>query len=337
MNIDGQLTDVDAPPNIIDVDEEDDFINDKGVVPRDLAYSNDEVLANDDDDDVVMLADVARGHSTNDGGDDRPPSRHIFTGCRGSSRCTTLLGTKSSWRRRRGSWEPLGPVLKLDETRDKASNPGLPQTLSSQIGISILTIGLILRTLPEPFKMLKIGQRARSFAGKDPGHLMSSKICRWRVLRLERRDVEAQGSRRQYANGCALHQGLDNGHGSKGQATGAHSRCPSCLRSFSHNIRSVVAAGGGGGDDESGTDEDVGEDEDVDGDEKSTDNAKISRKRLKPDNHGHGNGIENTRAGRMLAKFNTLAYMDLCNLDDKLDMEELIGLNQLILVISWSL
>ncbi|GJV75208.1 hypothetical protein Tco_1506792 [Tanacetum coccineum] len=39
------------------------------------------------------------------------------------------------------------------------------------------------------------------------------------------RDVEAQGSRRQYANGCALHQGLDNGHGSKGQATGAHSRC----------------------------------------------------------------------------------------------------------------
>ncbi|GJU31637.1 putative reverse transcriptase domain-containing protein [Tanacetum coccineum] len=33
-----------------------------------------------------------------------------------------------------------------------------------------------------------------------------------------------------------------------------------------------------------------------------TDIAKISRKRLKPDNHGHGNGIENTRAGRMLSK-----------------------------------
>ncbi|GKC87057.1 hypothetical protein Tco_1147706 [Tanacetum coccineum] len=34
----------------------------------------------------------------------------------------------------------------------------------------------------------------------------------------------------------------------------------------------------------------------------STDIAKISRKRSKPDNHGHGNGKENTRAGRMLSK-----------------------------------
>ncbi|GJV70757.1 hypothetical protein Tco_1490752 [Tanacetum coccineum] len=33
-----------------------------------------------------------------------------------------------------------------------------------------------------------------------------------------------------------------------------------------------------------------------------TDIAKISRKRSKPDNHEHGNGIENTRAGRMLSK-----------------------------------
>ncbi|GJU69835.1 hypothetical protein Tco_1256094 [Tanacetum coccineum] len=33
-----------------------------------------------------------------------------------------------------------------------------------------------------------------------------------------------------------------------------------------------------------------------------TDIAKISRKRSKPDNHGHGNGIENIRAGRMLSK-----------------------------------
>ncbi|GJZ84393.1 reverse transcriptase domain-containing protein [Tanacetum coccineum] len=33
-----------------------------------------------------------------------------------------------------------------------------------------------------------------------------------------------------------------------------------------------------------------------------TDIAKISRKWSKPDNHGHGNGKENTRAGRMLSK-----------------------------------
>ncbi|GKA46597.1 hypothetical protein Tco_0739480 [Tanacetum coccineum] len=33
-----------------------------------------------------------------------------------------------------------------------------------------------------------------------------------------------------------------------------------------------------------------------------TDIAKISRKRSKPDKHGHGKGKENTRAGRMLSK-----------------------------------
>ncbi|GJW69643.1 retrovirus-related pol polyprotein from transposon TNT 1-94 [Tanacetum coccineum] len=44
----------------------------------------------------------------------------------------------------------------------------------------------------------------------------------------------------------------------------------------------------------------IGED---DGDE-GTDIAKISRKRSKPDNHGHGNGKDNTRAGRMLSKVN---------------------------------
>ncbi|GJY13953.1 hAT dimerization domain, ribonuclease H-like domain protein [Tanacetum coccineum] len=39
-----------------------------------------------------------------------------------------------------------------------------------------------------------------------------------------RGDALAEGSRRQYINGCALHRGLDNGHGSKGQIAGAHSR-----------------------------------------------------------------------------------------------------------------
>ncbi|GKA51673.1 hypothetical protein Tco_0744869 [Tanacetum coccineum] len=48
--------DVDAPPDIIDVDEDDDLIDDED-----------------------MSADVARGH----GGDDRPLSRQIFTDCQG--------------------------------------------------------------------------------------------------------------------------------------------------------------------------------------------------------------------------------------------------------------
>ncbi|GKB83894.1 hypothetical protein Tco_0950789 [Tanacetum coccineum] len=60
----------------------------------------------------------------------------------------------------------------------KASDPDLPRTSSSQIGIRRLTTSLILRTVPEPFKMLKTGQRARYSTGRDPDHLLSSEICR---------------------------------------------------------------------------------------------------------------------------------------------------------------
>ncbi|GJW52340.1 RNA-directed DNA polymerase, eukaryota [Tanacetum coccineum] len=89
LNMDSQSTDVDAPPDIIDVDEDDDFIDDEDILPHDLADSDDEVLSNDDDDDADddddMSADVARGHDGVAGGDDRPPSRQIFTGCQGEA------------------------------------------------------------------------------------------------------------------------------------------------------------------------------------------------------------------------------------------------------------
>ncbi|GJZ55581.1 hypothetical protein Tco_0610774, partial [Tanacetum coccineum] len=44
LNIDGQSTDVEAPPDIIDVYEDEDFINDEDNIPHDLAVSNDEVV-----------------------------------------------------------------------------------------------------------------------------------------------------------------------------------------------------------------------------------------------------------------------------------------------------
>ncbi|GKE99930.1 hypothetical protein Tco_0023281, partial [Tanacetum coccineum] len=68
--------DVDAPPDIIDVvDEDDDIIDEEDPIPHDLADSDDEDLVNLDIDDGVnvMSADVAQGHGSNDGGDDRPP------------------------------------------------------------------------------------------------------------------------------------------------------------------------------------------------------------------------------------------------------------------------
>nr|GEU44545.1 hypothetical protein [Tanacetum cinerariifolium] len=75
LHIDGQSTKVDAPPDIIDLDEDDDIIDDKDALPHDLADSDDEDLVNVDDDDDgvdIVYSDVARGHDDDDGGDDRP-------------------------------------------------------------------------------------------------------------------------------------------------------------------------------------------------------------------------------------------------------------------------
>ncbi|GJZ79711.1 hypothetical protein Tco_0644548, partial [Tanacetum coccineum] len=75
LNIDGQSMNVETPPYITDVEEDDDFIDDEDDVPRDLADSDDEVLANDDD--GAMSIVVARGHSGDGGGDDPSRPLHI--------------------------------------------------------------------------------------------------------------------------------------------------------------------------------------------------------------------------------------------------------------------
>ncbi|GKD40206.1 reverse transcriptase domain-containing protein, partial [Tanacetum coccineum] len=85
LHIDGQSTEVDVPPYIIDLDEDDDIINDEDTLPHDLADSDDEDIVNVDDDDgvEVMSADVARGHDGDGDGDDRPPTHPIPTGYEG--------------------------------------------------------------------------------------------------------------------------------------------------------------------------------------------------------------------------------------------------------------
>nr|GEW56846.1 hypothetical protein [Tanacetum cinerariifolium] len=151
LNIDGQLMDVEAPPDIIDVDKDDDFIDDEDGAPHDFVDSDGEVLANDDDDDDDMSASVAWGHGDDNGGND-----------------------------------PSGPSLRpIRIGKLMASNPDLLRTSSMKRRISMLTIGLTLSKLPEPFKMLKTRQRARSSASKDLSHLLSFKISKWRALRLE--------------------------------------------------------------------------------------------------------------------------------------------------------
>nr|GEX57581.1 hypothetical protein [Tanacetum cinerariifolium] len=103
LHIDGQLTEVDASPDIIDVvDEDDDIIDDEDVLPHDLEDSDDEDLIN-----VMMMicaclyyfvheflyvmlivlvqmsTDVARSYGGDGDGEDRPLPHHVPSGCEG--------------------------------------------------------------------------------------------------------------------------------------------------------------------------------------------------------------------------------------------------------------
>nr|GFC54172.1 hypothetical protein [Tanacetum cinerariifolium] len=72
-------------PDIIDVvNEDDDIIDEDDPIPHDLANSDDEDLVNlDIDDGVNILADVARGHGCDGGGDDHPHPYQVPIGCGG--------------------------------------------------------------------------------------------------------------------------------------------------------------------------------------------------------------------------------------------------------------
>nr|GEX61797.1 hypothetical protein [Tanacetum cinerariifolium] len=61
LHIDVQSTEVDALPDIIDLDEDDDIIDDEDALPHDLADSDDEDLVNINDDDGV---DMLHGATT---------------------------------------------------------------------------------------------------------------------------------------------------------------------------------------------------------------------------------------------------------------------------------
>ncbi|GKA73670.1 hypothetical protein Tco_0779972 [Tanacetum coccineum] len=231
LNIDGQSMDVNAPPDIIDVDEDDDSIDYEDALPHDLADSDDEDLANDDDDVVAAVAEARAPE--NPTGEAGKPADSILAGKPGPSGYERL---RINWARRRSSlsgmieacsclsvttrligvtslgrssgiywfcctWQipTIGKIKKGIEqhlakiyTDNKSAlkaehwvpNPDdgtydVEGVRSSpmQIGMRNLPFGLIPKTLPGMLKMLETGQRARSYSGRDPGHLLSSKIC----------------------------------------------------------------------------------------------------------------------------------------------------------------
>nr|GEU90806.1 hypothetical protein [Tanacetum cinerariifolium] len=125
---DGQSTKVDAPPDIIDVhDEDDDIIDDEDALPHDLADFDDEDLISVDDDGVdKMSVDVARSHGGDGGGVDRPPPHHVPTG-KGKRKPNLVCRTTGRLHTRDKTWNLLlkeitdkkGPVLIWFEVRDK--------------------------------------------------------------------------------------------------------------------------------------------------------------------------------------------------------------------------
>ncbi|GKA39068.1 hypothetical protein Tco_0731619 [Tanacetum coccineum] len=112
LHIDGQSTEVDAPPDIIDLDEDDDIIDDEDALPHDLADSDVEDIVNVKDDDgveVVYSTDVSRGHGGDGGGDDHPPSHHIPTGCGGSFANRGKGTRKAIWVEKKGRTDYIPP------------------------------------------------------------------------------------------------------------------------------------------------------------------------------------------------------------------------------------
>ncbi|GKC66237.1 hypothetical protein Tco_1098835 [Tanacetum coccineum] len=137
LHIDGQSIDVDAPPDIIDVvDEDDDIIDEEDPIPHDLADSDDEDLVNLDIDDGVnvMSAHVARGHDGNGGDDDRPPPYQVPTDCGG------CLGNRG-----KGTRKPNlgGRRAGRPHTRQDTQNLGL-KAITDKSGPSCLSVTMRL-------------------------------------------------------------------------------------------------------------------------------------------------------------------------------------------------
>ncbi|GJS85416.1 hypothetical protein Tco_0751957 [Tanacetum coccineum] len=198
---------------------------------------------------AVMSADVARGHIGNGGGDECSPPRQIPTGCRGLT-----------------TW--------------KESDPDVPRTSPRNIRMRRLPFGLILKTLPEPLKIDKTGQRAWSYAGRMQSsdtreypsliqtyfdtHTVDG-IFLWveeRLLYEEMLRLKDLGPNTPtgvpYTDDeimAMVRQGKQRGH--------IHG-----VGRSQHEFGSGSGSGGGG-DDEPGEDEDADEDKDADGDEDS--------------------------------------------------------------------
>nr|GEY81972.1 hypothetical protein [Tanacetum cinerariifolium] len=277
LNIDGQSMDVDALPDIIDVDRDDDSTDDEDALPHDLEDYDDEDLTNDDDDNDDMSANVAQGHGGDGGGDDRLPLLQIGGGCQTKNKkaieqhlAKIYIDNKSALKAEHWVPNPDDGTYDVEGVRSQR-----PANISQADWDAQLAFWL------DPKHDARCAQNARNRA-------KSTVICRQGSRSLVvLRDMHEEMLRLQglgpntptcvpYTDDeimAIVRRGKQRGHlpgvgrvlvGQGGTSSSLDART---LPIFSHRMMWVVAAGVTGGEDDEDADED--EDEDADGDEDS--------------------------------------------------------------------
>ncbi|GJS25913.1 hypothetical protein Tco_0486533 [Tanacetum coccineum] len=229
LHIDGQSTEVDAPPDIIDLDEDDDIIDDEDALPHDLANSDDvrpssmlkdmkeyrrcqrilhgatavtvavmivplhtiylpvAGVASLTDAPVKPILCEGKAADSDTPRDPKPSGLKKITDDKGpvpnsfewdDKKTMMPLGDHAShWSNYLGELIREMPLYYLTLQRSPAERKrrsDVPRALPRQIGMPRLHFGMIPGTKPEPLKIAKTEQRARSFAGRDPESLALS-------------------------------------------------------------------------------------------------------------------------------------------------------------------
>nr|GEU46196.1 hypothetical protein [Tanacetum cinerariifolium] len=272
--------DVDAPPDIIDVDEDDDFIYDEDVVPHDLPDSDDEVLANDDVDD--MSAAVARGQ---DGGDDPSPLHKIRFEFSNKGTLLHRDDHAAQWSNLVGeivmeflmnypSWHKIEEILLPDGTCDVESIKSRPpENIKQEKWDKQIHYWLETKHAARALQNAQNREKRRSSADRDPdGELQDSRVpvlhpnllrhtyCCRQICAGQGGDDPAEGSRLQYNDRVLAGQGRDVISINEPQCTYTYADVNEL--ELQHEVDGGSGSDGGG-------DDDLGADEDADGDEEA--------------------------------------------------------------------
>ncbi|GJT71431.1 hypothetical protein Tco_1030717 [Tanacetum coccineum] len=152
-------------------------------------------------------------------------------------------------------------------TNERRSGGHVLRTLQWKSGKSILSFGMIPGTLPEPLKIGKTGQRARSYLDRDPGRLLAFEM-RWTELRHSReemRRLEATGTYTDDKINRLARRGKQRGHiPGVGRVLPARATAGPSTPAFESTFESGGASGSGECEDDEES-ADAQEDEDEDG------------------------------------------------------------------------